>query len=323
MAQSGKGQSGAGIAAVPAGAANTPQEAGKIARSLRLSIAIMDPVTWFLPMWAFLCGAAASGHLGEWPGAFLRTLAGMMMVGPVLLGFAQIINNSHDREVDALKEPNRPIPAGKISSTQIIMTGTVLLALGIVLAFLLGSMVAILMGVSVLLGISYRVHPLRFKRNGWLGNGTVSFAYEGLPWLAGTAALSGGQLHPISVILAVVFSIGAHGIMTVNDFNSIEGDRTSGIRTLPVMLGERNAAVYCCTIMNIAQVVVVVLAITQGHPRVGGLLLLLLLAQWPLQGRWIAQPQAKAPWYHGTGILLYVVGMLIAAFGVAAPAAFH
>lgn len=291
------------------------------ARSLRLSLALMKPVTWFAPMWAFLCGAVASGRIGEWPDAPLRTALGMVMAGPVLLGFSQIVNEYCDREVDAINEPDRPIPSGRVSLSQVIATGTVLLALGIVLAFALGTTVAILVGAGVLLAVSYSVHPLRFKRNGWLGNGTVSFAYEGLPWLAGTAALSGGNVHLFSIILAVLYSVGAHGIMTVNDFKSTEGDRALGIKTLPVLLGERTAAIYCCTVMNVAQVVVIVLAIVQGHPRTGGLLTLLLLGQWPLQTLWIAQPREKAAWYNGSGILLFVIGMLVAAIGVAAPAA--
>ncbi len=292
---------------------------GAIAQKIRLSIAIMDPVTWFAPMWAFLCGAAASGHLGDWPVSLARTAAGMLMAGPVLLGLSQIINNYCDRDVDAINEPNRPIPSGRVTMVQVSVTALVLLAVGIALAFALGRTVAILVGIGLLLAASYSIHPLRFKRNGWLGNGTVSFAYEGLPWLAGTAALSHGDIGRVSIILALLYSIGAHGIMTVNDFKSVEGDIREGIRTLPVMLGERNAALYCCAIMNVAQICVVVLAITNGRPLAGMLILLLTIAQWPTQLIWMRQPKEKAQWYNGTGIMLYVVGMLVAAFGIAAP----
>ncbi len=314
----GANASGSAKGGAPSGAAPTT---GRAAHTLRLSLALTKPVTWFAPMWAFLCGAAASGRLGEWPDAPVRTVLGMVMAGPVLLGFSQVINEYCDREVDAINEPHRPIPSGQVSTAQAIATGTVLLALGIVLAFSLGTLVAILVGAGLLLAVSYSVKPLRLKRNGWLGNGAVAFAYEGLPWMAGTAALSGGEVHFHSIILAVLYSIGAHGIMTVNDFKSTEGDRKMGIRSLPVLLGERNAAIYCCTIMDVVQVVVIVLAIVEGHTRVGGLLTLLLLGQWPLQILWIAQPREKAPWYNGTGILLFVIGMLVAALGVAAPAA--
>ena len=37
--------------------------------------------------------------------------------------------------------------------------------------------------------------------------------------------------------VAALYSAGAHGIMTLNDFKSVEGDRRMGIGSLPVRLG--------------------------------------------------------------------------------------
>jgi 4-hydroxybenzoate polyprenyltransferase len=42
--------------------------------------------------------------------------------------------------------------------------------------------------------------------------------------------------------LAGLYSVGAHGIMTLNDFKSVEGDRRMGIGSLPVRLGDRSMA---------------------------------------------------------------------------------
>ena len=39
-----------------------------------------------------------------------------------------------------------------------------------------------------------------------------------------------------------LYSVGAHGIMTLNDFKSVEGDRRMGIGSLPVRLGVERAA---------------------------------------------------------------------------------
>ena len=41
------------------------------------------------------------------------------------------------------------------------------------------------------------------------------------------------------LLLAALYSTGAHGIMTLNDFKSVEGDRQMGIGSLPVRLGRR------------------------------------------------------------------------------------
>ena len=40
-----------------------------------------------------------------------------------------------------------------------------------------------------------------------------------------------------SLLLALLYSIGAHGIMTLNDFKSVEGDLKLGLASLPAQLG--------------------------------------------------------------------------------------
>ena len=40
--------------------------------------------------------------------------------GPILTGYTQTLNDWEDREIDAINEPNRPIPSGAISKEQVI-----------------------------------------------------------------------------------------------------------------------------------------------------------------------------------------------------------
>ena len=50
--------------------------------------------------------------------------------------------------------------------------------------------------------------------------------------------MAGGVMpSPPSLALALLYSAGAHGIMTLNDFKAVEGDRQMGVRSLPVQLG--------------------------------------------------------------------------------------
>ena len=61
--------------------------------------------------------------------------------------------------------------------------------------------------------------------HGWYGNAAEGLCYEGLPWFTAAAVLL-GTLPPGEILwLAMLYSIGAHGIMTLNDFKSINGDR--------------------------------------------------------------------------------------------------
>ncbi len=59
-----------------------------------------------------LCGAAASGNFTWTPEHVAQSLTCMVMSGPLLTGYTQTINDYYDREIDAINEPNRPIPSG-------------------------------------------------------------------------------------------------------------------------------------------------------------------------------------------------------------------
>ena len=76
--------------------------------------------------------------------------------------------------------------------------------------------------------------------------------------------LSGLAPDPRVVVVALLYGIGAHGIMTLNDFKSIEGDRRFGLRSLPVMLGVERAALVACLVMAAPQAVVAALLLAWG-----------------------------------------------------------
>ncbi len=77
--------------------------------------------------------------------------------------------------------------------------------------------------VGLALAWAYSAPPFRLKRNGWWGNAAVGACYEGLPWFTGAAVMSAALPSAPVIVLAVLYSIGAHGIMTLNDFKSIAG----------------------------------------------------------------------------------------------------
>ena len=171
--------------------------------------------------------------------------------------------------------------------------------------------------VGLALAWAYSAPPLRLKRNGWWGNTACGLCYEGLPWITGAAIMA--QSRPSGHVLAValLYSAGAHGIMTLNDFKSVEGDRQTGIRSLPVQLGAARAARLACAVMALPQAIVVALLLAWGRPFHAGCVALLLLVQAALMPRFLRQPRELAPWYNATGTSLYVLGMLAAAFALA------
>jgi chlorophyll synthase len=118
------------------------------------------------------------------------------------------------------------------------------------------------------------------------------------------------------VVLALLYSLGAHGIMTLNDFKSVEGDTQMGLASLPVQLGVPGAARLACVVMAAPQVVVIWLLAHWGHPWHAAAVAALLAGQAALMVKLIAEPRRWAPIYNATGTTLYVLGMLVSAFAL-------
>ena len=276
---------------------------------------LLKPVTWFPPVWAFLCGVVSAGvplsdKIGE-------IALGLLLAGPLVCAASQAMNDWADRHVDAINEPNRPIPSGRIPGQWGLIIAWAWTFLSVIVGAMLGPVVlaATLMGITF--AWAYSFEPMRMKADGWWGNLTCGVCYEGLAWITGAAVMLGGNSpHWHIFALAGLYSLGAHGIMTLNDFKSIEGDKRMGVRSLPVQLGPERAARVACWFMALPQVVVIVLLARWGAPwhalAVAGLLGAQLLAM----PRLLRDPRGQAPWYNAVGVLLSVIGMMVAAFAV-------
>lgn len=284
--------------------------------SLPAFLELLKPITWFAPMWAFGCGVVSSGvPLAD---RWLVIIAGIILAGPLLCAMSQAVNDWYDRHVDAINEPGRPIPSGRIPGNWGFSIAIAWTVLSLAVAALLGPWVLGAAVLGTILAWLYSAPPIRLKQSGWWGPGAVGLSYEGLPWFTGAAVMVAGFPDWRIVTLAALYSIGAHGIMTLNDFKAIEGDRQMGIRSLPAVLGTDRAARLACWVMAVPQVAVIVLLLLWGRPFHGGIVFLLLLVQFLLMIRLLQDPREKAPWYNATGTTLYVLGMLVSAFAVRA-----
>ena len=276
---------------------------------------LLKPITWFPPMWAFLCGWVSAG-----PSAGLSTwslLAGVALTGPLVCGASQIVNDWYDRDVDALNEPHRPIPSGRVPGKTALWFAIIWTLVAQSWALLLGPWVAMATGLGLALAWAYSAPPLRLKMNGWWGNSAVAISYEGLAWITGAAIVVGGDLpaEPI-LLIALLYSIGAHGIMTLNDFKSVEGDLAMGIRSLPAQLGARRAAHVACLFMLLPQLMVTLLLIRWGLTPFALVVSVVVVAQLLAMRKLLRDPKQFAPWYNATGVSLYVSGMMTVAVGL-------
>ena len=281
---------------------------------------LLKPITWFPPMWAFGCGVVASGVplADRWGLALL----GILLAGPLVCATSQAVNDWFDRHVDAINEPNRPIPSGRMPGRWGLYIAVLWTLLSLLVALALGPVGFAAAAAGLLLAWAYSAPPVRLKRNGWWGNAACGLSYEGLAWITGAAVMAAGAMpSERSLLLALLYSIGAHGIMTLNDFKSIEGDRKMGIGSLPVLLGVDGAARTACFLMAGPQAVVVVMLVEWGAIGHALGVAALLAVQIGLMLRFLAAPRERATWYSALGINFFVIGMLVSAFALRAAAA--
>ncbi|NEV64233.1 chlorophyll synthase ChlG [Thiorhodococcus minor] len=276
---------------------------------------VLHPITWFPPMWAFSCGVVSSGApiLEQW----LVVIAGIVLAGPLMCGTSQVVNDWYDRDVDAINEPDRPIPSGRIPGRWGFYLSLIWSALSLLLAYALGPWVFGMALIGMAIAWGYSAPPFRFKGNGWWGNLAAGISYEGLAWVTGAAVMIGGALPDWKILtLALLYSLGAHGIMTLNDFKAIEGDTQMNVRSLPVQLGVDGAARLLCVVMGLPQAVVVALLFAWDKPAHAIAVGVVLLIQVALMIRFLGNPRERATWFSGLGVSVYVTGMMISAFAV-------
>ena len=276
---------------------------------------LFKPITWFPPMWAFACGVVASG--ASLQGKWLLAVVGLLLAGPFVCATSQAVNDWFDRHVDAINEPQRPIPSGRMPGRWGLYISIAWTVVSVLVATFLGpwGFGAALLGLA--LAWAYSAPPFRLKENGWWGNAACGISYEGIAWATGAAVMAGGLMPDgRSLSLALLYSIGTHGIMTLNDFKAVKGDREMGVRSLPVQLGEQNAAGVACWIMGLPQAVVILMLFAWGKPAHASAIFVLLVVQLTMMDHFLASVSKRALWYSGFGVPLFVSGMMVSAFAL-------
>uniref|UniRef100_A0A7S1X4T6 Chlorophyll synthase n=2 Tax=Eukaryota TaxID=2759 RepID=A0A7S1X4T6_9CHLO len=227
-------------------------EEGEELPKWKIMLQLSKPGTWIPVIWGVLCGAAASGNFHWFTAPYGRdifeAIACMTLSGPCLTGFTQTINDWYDRDIDAINEPNRPIPSGRVTGQDVAIQAIGLMVLGWAIAFNLdqarGNEFPTLTAIAIFgtfISYIYSAPPLKLKANGWQGTYALGASYIALPWWAGMAVFDADTLTPEIVAITLMYSIAGLGIAIVNDFKSIEGDRELGLQSIPVQFGVEGA----------------------------------------------------------------------------------
>jgi chlorophyll synthase/bacteriochlorophyll c synthase len=228
-----------------------------------------------------LCGAFAAGR-GQ-PGFHLTDVydllwlaLGMIMIGPLATGFSQSINDYFDRELDAINDPARPIPAGDVTLREARFNWIILGIATILVSLTFRKWEVTLFALfGLILAVAYSVPPIKLKKHAWLGAPSVGLGYVCITWL--TMHLVFAPLNWSSIIVALINGVLVSGLLFLNDIKSIEGDRLHGLTSLTVKLGLKRAVLVAYTIINGSQIALLLLVLLQGHVAIAGIMLLMLI----------------------------------------------
>lgn len=194
---------------------------------------IMRPVNSVMLGVAIIIGAFITGGMQILSDRWSLVFA--FLTGFTMSGAAMAINDYYDREIDAINEPQRAIPSGRISPRSAVVFTGFLSVIGLASSYMI-SMEALL--IAVLAWIVMMTYSVWGKKTGFLGNLMVSISVA-LPFMYG-GVMTGSLAASLSFSgIAFLANTGREITKGIVD---VDGDRKEGVRTIAVTSGEKNAA---------------------------------------------------------------------------------
>lgn len=154
-----------------------------------------------------------------------------------LTGASMAINDYYDREIDAINEPNRPIPSGAVSPKEALSFAFVLSLVGFVAALVINISCFI---VAVIAWVIFVAYTTKGKRTGLPGNFLVS-ACVAMPFIYGSFVAEKRLELAVAIFAAIVF-LSNTGREVAKGIVDVEGDKSQNINTIAVMFGDKTAA---------------------------------------------------------------------------------
>lgn len=152
-------------------------------------------------------------------------------------GAGMAINDYFDRDIDAINAPDRPIPRGAVAPREALAASIVLFGGSMALALTLPILAIAIAVVNLLALVTYTGV---FKGRPGAGNLLVGYL-GGSTFLFGAAAV--GELSITAIILFLLAAVSTVTREIIKDVEDIEGDREEGLRTLPIVIGERRSLI--------------------------------------------------------------------------------
>jgi geranylgeranylglycerol-phosphate geranylgeranyltransferase len=198
---------------------------------------IIRPINCIMMGFAVIVGASLANR-----GIFFSQDFSNLVYGFVtaftFTGASMAINDYYDRNIDAINEPNRPIPRGAISPRQALLYASFLTAVGFVAAFFTN---VYSLTIAILSWVIFAAYATKGKQTGLLGNLMVSTCVA-VPFVYGSFVVAKGFEMAIMLFALMAFFSNT-GREIAKGVVDVEGDKSQNIRTIAVRYGEKTAAV--------------------------------------------------------------------------------
>jgi geranylgeranylglycerol-phosphate geranylgeranyltransferase len=194
---------------------------------------IMRPVNSAMTGVAIVIGALITGGnqiLGDW-----ILLVYAFLTGFTLSGAAMAINDYYDREIDAINEPDRAIPSGRISPQSAVIFTGILSVVGLISSYMISNEALLL---AVFAWVVMMVYSIKGKKLGFIGNLMVSLSVA-LPFIYG--GIMTGSLASSLSFSGIAF-LANTGREITKGIVDVEGDKLEGVNTIAITQGEKSAA---------------------------------------------------------------------------------
>jgi geranylgeranylglycerol-phosphate geranylgeranyltransferase len=149
-----------------------------------------------------------------------------------------VINDYYDRKIDAINEPNRPIPSGLVKAREALAFMAALIVVGFVFAILVSPLCFGVAAASLIITGAYLTVG---KRSGLPGNFLVS-ACVAIPFIYGSVTVIGTVGLNVVFFASMAF-LSNTGREITKGIVDVKGDNAEGVKTLAVRYGEKSAAV--------------------------------------------------------------------------------
>ena len=193
---------------------------------------LIRPLNCLMMGFAVIVGASLVSSL-----SFTTNLVLGFITSFSLTAASMVINDYYDREIDAINEPNRPIPRGDVSPKEALFFATALSILGLAAAFETNTPSFLLAVIAWIVSITYIT---KGKSTGLPGNFLVS-ATVVIPFVYGGLVV--GRIDASTLLFVAIVFLSNTGREVTKGIVDVEGDRSHNIKTIAVRYGERTAAV--------------------------------------------------------------------------------